>query len=93
MITYEAVKRLAESLEGEPIQTSRRKADVTVEVYGDGLIFTPASTKQPRPQSRKGIEQVLNRFNETQSLAPVDYQDITVNASYILTLIERLANR
>lgn len=89
-VSYDALRRLAVSLEGQAIHTSTRRAAFSVEVDREKLIFTPDGTKEPRPEYRKSIEQVLLRFNETGSLAPGHYQDITRNASYLLTLIELL---
>ncbi len=90
IVSYDALRGLAVSLEGQEIHTSTRKAAFSVEVDGEKLIFTPASTKEPRLEYRNSIEQVLVRFNQTRSLAPGNYQDITGNASYLLTLIELL---
>ena len=49
----------------------------------------PLSTKKTRPHERKFIESVLDRFDKTGSFITTDYQDLTYNASYTLTLIEQ----
>lgn len=50
------------------------------------------STGKTRDHTRKRIGMVLDHYKKTKSLRPKDYQDISVNASYILRLIECYAH-
>ena len=69
--------------------TRAGRSKFTVCLAGDGVEFTPLSTKKPRLHERKFIERILSRFEKTGSFITSDYQNLTVNASYTLTLIDR----
>ncbi len=88
-VDFDHVLAFAKSLEGRDLHTQARKKAFRVCVVGDRLEFTPESTGKPRPLSRtiNQGQQVLDRYNLTRSLKPGDYQDITYNSSYLLTLI------
>jgi len=61
----------------------------TVEVQNETLRYTPESTKKPRTfLRRKDLGPVLKKYNESKSLRPRDYTEMTVNASYTLALIK-----
>lgn len=76
------------TLDGQPFRTLHRKLLFEVNVVPSGLYYTPKSSGTPRIQQWKFIERVALRFKETESFHPGDYQDISVNASYLLTLID-----
>ena len=55
--------------------------------YLDCPFFTPVSTGLGRSDGRRAAERWLARYNETGSLRPGDYADVTRNASYFIGLI------
>jgi hypothetical protein len=77
------------SLEGETISTRAGRANFKLRVMDYGLEITTVSTNKSRRQSRKEIADVIDRFHKTHSFITSDYSDITLNASYILTLVDR----
>lgn len=85
-MTYEQLLDLARSLEGQVLMTITGK-EFRVGIYLDCPFFIPASTGLGRSDGRKAAEGFLERFNETRSLRPRDYQDVTRNASYFVAVI------
>jgi hypothetical protein len=71
-----------------PLATHARGCTFHVQVIDGGLVYTPESTGKPRPQMNRDIDRVLDRFHESGSFRPVDYTDLTVNALYLLAIIE-----
>lgn len=59
-------------------------------VHEGGLEYIPESTGIARPDTWQRIEKVLDRFNETGSLKPGDYHDITHHSSYVLATLKHL---
>lgn len=80
------------ALDGQRLETSRRRLGFTVRVTGNGLEYTPESSGKPRPDTWQSIERVLDRYNETRSLELSEYHDITHNSSYVMTVLRRLFN-
>ena len=77
------------SLEGREITTRAGRAKFTVRALGDGIEYTPLSSRDPREQTRKYIERILDRFDQTHGdFVTTSYHDLTMNASYALTLID-----
>ncbi len=76
-------------MEGETLNTLyQKKPFVLSKVESEKLTYIPLSKKQiKRTQDRDFIESILDRYELTGSLRPGDYIDLTVNASYILPLI------
>ncbi len=89
-LDFDAVLRFAKTLDGRDLHTQAQKKAFRVQVAGDILVYTPASTRASRTDGRKVVQQVLDRYNLTQSLRPGNYQDITYNSSYLLTLVAML---
>jgi hypothetical protein len=85
-MTYEELLELARRNEGKPLQTMTGKG-FTVGIYRDCPFFTPASSGNGQSDGRKAAERFLERYNETGSLKPGDYADVTRNASYFIGLI------
>jgi hypothetical protein len=81
------------NLIGRKIKTLARQKVFTVKVSSNGLIYTPNSTGKPRPHGQKFVERFLERYNITRSLSPSNYTDISVNASYLLAIIERMTTQ
>lgn len=84
-ISFEDVLSVAKDLEGQDIPTLAGRSEFRAIVVGHSLIITPKKTGKPRSigEPTKTIE----RFNETGSWKPSEYQDITFNSVYVLKLI------
>ena len=87
-MTWEELLALARRFEGERLETVTGR-NFTVDVYRDGPFFTPLSSGYGQSDGRKAAERFLTRFNETGSLRPGDYADVTRNASYYVGLLAR----
>ena len=90
MISYEALIRFAKTLDGQTLHTDTRHKEFQLHVSNNGLTYTPLSTGRSRSHPEKWVRRILDRYNQIGSLRPGDYQDLTVNASYLLTIIARL---
>lgn len=88
-IDLENFRSFANTLDGQSFVTLHRKAPFNVHLLPLGLQYTPVSSGKPRIQEWKYIDQVISRFGETGSFHPRDYHDITMNASYVLTVIKK----
>jgi hypothetical protein len=87
-MTYEELLALARSVEGKRLETVTGKG-FTVGIYLDCPFFTPESSGYGQSDGRKAAERFLQRYNESGSLRPGDYADVTRNASYYVGLIAR----
>jgi hypothetical protein len=85
-VTYEELLQLARRNEGKTLETPTGKR-FTVGIYLDCPFFTPASSGLGRSDGRKAAERFLARYNESGSLRPADYGDVTRNASYFIGLL------
>ena len=72
---------------GQTIVTGENKGILPVMVAGDRLVFVPSTTMAARPQARATTEKCLAVFERTHSYKTSDYQKITMNGSYFLTLL------
>ena len=91
MVTYKQLVALAGQFAGQRLETVSG-TKFTVGVYMDCPVFVPESTGLGRSDGRKAAERFLARYNETGSLRPTDYGDITRNASYFIGLIKKSAS-
>jgi hypothetical protein len=89
-VTYEELLDLARTFADQPLQTVTGRS-FTVGVYLDSPVFTPASSGLGQSDGRKAAERFLRRYNETGSLRPGDYSDVTRNASYFVGLLKAAA--
>jgi hypothetical protein len=91
-ITVDSFRSGAAALAGELIETLHQRRQFTVRVLpnGKGLEYTPRSTGKPREQRWTYVERVLDRFNETGSLHPADYTELTQHSSYVLAIVKRI---
>ena len=88
-MTYEELIELARRLEGETLETVTGKAfTVGIARTGD-VFFTPASSGYGQSDGRKAAERFLARYNETGSMRPGDYGDVSRNASYLIGMLMR----
>ena len=85
-MTYQDLLQLARRLDGQVLTTVTGKG-YTVGVYLDCPFFTPESTGLGRSDGRPAARAFVARYNETGSLRPRDYQDVTRNASYYVGLL------
>jgi hypothetical protein len=86
-MTYDELVALARRLEGQALETVTRKA-FTAGVSRTGeIFFTPASSGYGQADGRRAAERFLERYNVTGSLRPVDYRDVTRNASYYVGML------
>ena len=88
-ITLQGLRAFARSLHGMELQTKARGKRFRFLVEDHGFTYVPMTSQEPRPQNNKNIEAVLDRYNQSGSLRPGDYADISVYASYLLVVIER----
>ena len=83
---YEEFVKLAHSFEGKVLETITGK-EFRVGVYLDCPFFIPLSTGLGRSDGKLAAQRFLQRYNETKSLRPRDYQDVTRNASYFVAMM------
>jgi hypothetical protein len=87
-LTYLELIGLARQYAGHRLETVSG-TKFTVGVYLDCPVFVPESTGLGRSDGRKAAERFLARYNDTGSLRPSDYSDVTRNSSYFIGLITR----
>lgn len=86
-LTYEDLVELARRSQGKRLETVTGKA-FTVGIARTGeIFFTPASSGYGQSDGRKAAERFLARYNESGSLRPGDYGDVTRNASYFIGML------
>lgn len=88
-MTYAELLDLAHQLEGATLETITGRR-FRVSTYLDSVVFIPDRSGLGQSDGRKAGERFLARYNETGSLRPSDYRDVTRNASYYVgMLLER----
>ena len=88
MIDVDSFIAFCKSLVGSKLKTAGgHKEFVLSSAQSNKLCYYVVSTGNTRTHTRGRIEMVLDRYEKAKSLKPGDYQDISVNASYILPLI------
>ena len=87
-MTWDELLELARRCEGDTLTTVTGKK-FRVGVYRDCPFFTPASSGYGQSDGRRAGERFLERYNQTASLRPGDYADVTRNASYYVALVDR----
>jgi hypothetical protein len=93
-ITYDELLAIARRWEGATLETVTGRR-FRVGVYMDCPFFRPESSGLGQTDGRTAIERFVARFNETGSLRPSDYGDVTRSASYLIGLLlaERARHR
>ena len=87
-MTYDELVALARSLEGETLETvTGRRFTVGVSAAEHCPFFTPESSGYGQSDGRKAAERFLERYNQTGSMRPADYRDVTRNASYYVGML------
>lgn len=88
-IDFNSFMTFCKGLEGQTLPTVGKRAQFVLSlVENDCLHYIVESTGKYRYARSPYLENVLNRHARTRSLRPCDYRDITVNASYTLSLIK-----
>lgn len=85
-MTYQDLLALARACKDQPLVTVTGTT-FTVGIYLDCPVFTPVSSGLGRSDGRKAAERFVERYNQTGSLRPGDYADLTRNASYFVGLL------
>lgn len=85
-MTYEEMLDLAKACDGKILETITGR-EFKVGIYMNCPFFIPLSTGRGRSDGRLAAERFLERYNKIGSLRPVDYQDVTRNASYFVALM------
>jgi hypothetical protein len=85
-VTYEELLDLARRLQGKTLETVTGRK-FTVGLALDCPFFTPASSGYGQSDGRRAAERFLARYNETGSLRPGEYADVTRNASYFIGML------
>jgi hypothetical protein len=86
-LTYQELLRMAGRHEHEWLETPTGRR-FHVGIYLDCPFFIPESSGRGRSDGPKAARTFIERFNETGSHRPADYQGVTRNASYFIGLIE-----
>lgn len=85
-MTYEELLELARRFDGDVLETvTGRRFEVGI--YRDCPFFRPESSGIGQSDGRKAAERFVARYDETRSLRPSDYADVTRNASYFIGLL------
>lgn len=91
-ITRQELMEYAKSITRTTLETGARHSKFLFYVDDEGFHYIPESTKKPRIQENRYIDRVIERYNERRTLSPRDYNDLTVNASYLLAVIQKYIN-
>ena len=87
------LRSFASKLRGEILVTLSRGVSFRVEIHGSGLAFTPLSSGVTRPETLNRLQLVIDEFERSHSYRAGDYQDFSVNASYVLALLDLFLKR
>ncbi len=85
-MTYAELLELARRFEGRTLTTVTGR-EFRVGIYRDCPFFIPESSGYGQSDGWKAAEAFVARFNEIESLRPVDYGDVTRNASYFVGML------
>jgi hypothetical protein len=91
-ITRQELTECAKSITGTTLETGARHNKFLFYVVDEGFHYIPESTMKPRIQENRYIDRVIERYNERGTLSPRDYNDLTVNTSYLLAVIQQYIN-
>jgi len=88
-INFNSFMAFRKTLEGQTLSTKGGNARfVLVSAKNNRLDYLVVSTQKYRHSTRRWIQAVLDHYALTNSLRPVDYMDVTYNASYTLALMD-----
>jgi hypothetical protein len=84
---YGAARKLAKS--GDTLYTLSQLKPFTIRSEA-GKYYWVISTQNERLIHEATTERVLERYRETRSVSPGDYQDVTFNSSYYCALMSAM---
>ena len=76
------------SLNGHYALTIFRRKPFLIETTPNGFFYTPQSTGKTRFHDYDTLLKIVTMFNNSGSLHPGDYLDVTMNSSYSLALLK-----
>jgi len=82
--------RYAKTLEGQTLLTTAQKKAFRITILAKGIEITPLSSNKSRLASTANINDFLQQYNTSFSLAPSHYTDMTRNSVYLVSLIEAM---
>jgi len=85
-MTYDELVAIARRFEGQTLETVTGKR-FKVGITPHELFFTPESSGYGQSDGRRAHERFLERYNETGSLRPGDYGQVSRNATYLIGLL------
>ena len=85
-MTYDELVAIAKCFEGKTLETVTGRR-FKVGISPRELFFTPESSGYGQSDGRRAHERFVDTYNETGSLRPSDYGDVTRNASYLVGLV------
>jgi hypothetical protein len=85
-MTYEDLVAIARRFEGQTLETVTGKR-FKVGISPHELFFTPESSGYGQSDGRRAHERFVDRYNETGSLRPSDYAEVSRNATYLIGLL------
>jgi hypothetical protein len=91
-ITFDRFLAFAAERERDHWVTLDREAEFHYRVEGREIVFVPRRSDRPRRCVRNEIAKFLAEAERTGSTTQSAYHDITVNASYLLAIRQRLAD-
>jgi hypothetical protein len=91
-VSYEDLVAVAKARVGQSLTTIGGRATFTTQEVRNQMYIVPDSTKRPRPL-QAGAQEALKIYNETGSMTTSDYQQATVNSSYLLRLFALASGR
>jgi hypothetical protein len=86
-VTYQELLQIARAANGRTLETVTGRQFTVGISSRDELFFTPASSGWGQTEGRKAHQRFVDRFNETGSLRPRDYSDVSRNATYLIGLL------
>ncbi len=86
-ITYDDLIELIRRFEGRLVETVTGRPFTAGIARTGEIFFTPSSSGYGQSDGRKAGERFVERYNQTHSVRPADYADVTRNASYFIGLI------
>ena len=87
-IDYNALIQFINSLKGQYAFTIFKRKPFLIETASNGFFYTPESTGKTRFHDYNTLRKIVTIFNNSGSLHPGDYVDVSMNSSYSLALIK-----
>ena len=85
-MTYDDLVAIARRFEGQTLETVTGRR-FKVGISPRELFFTPESSGYGQSDGRRAHERFIEHYNETGSLKPGDYAQVSRNATYLIGLL------